>query len=55
MLLEDNPLKAKPRRRKSRVPRENESIYQEIETRFEPYSTLKPKGTHILTLSLLRA
>ena len=46
MLLEDNPLKASPRRRASnRAPRENESKYQEIEEKFEPYSIRLPKRT----------
>lgn len=42
MLLEDNPLKAKPRRKKrSNGPRENEEYLVEMETKFLPYSAPK--------------
>lgn len=42
MLLEDNPLKAKPRRKKrSNGPRENEELLVEMETKFTPFSAAK--------------
>jgi len=45
MLLEDNPLKAKPRRKKrSNGPRENEEYLVEMETKFLPYSSQKKQA-----------
>lgn len=46
MLLEDKPLKAKPRtRRDTGKVRENEAQLQEIETKFEPFSSISMKRT----------
>ena len=39
MLLEDNPLKAKPQK-KNRKNKENEQQFIEMEEKFRPYSTL---------------
>ena len=43
MLLEDNPLKARPRK-KNRKPKSNKDVerdFQEMEQKFEPYSSYK--------------
>jgi len=45
MLLEDNPLKARPRKkkRKPKGNKENEQQFMEMETKFQSYSTLTRK------------
>jgi len=55
MLLEDNPLKARPRKknRKPKGNKESELQYIEMEEKFQVYSTLTSIGIFFLFFSFL--